>query len=121
MIIAIFLLAAPAYTQEMPSEIINAFKEGDSGKLAAFFHKNLEIDILNKSYVTSNKQAEQIIKKFFKEYPPKSFSVNFDGTRQGSKYGLGSLITETGSFRVNIYFMESRQKKTIYFLSIDKE
>jgi len=105
----------------MPSEITDAFRVGDAKVLATYFNDNLELKIIDKSYMTSDKQAERIIEKFFKEHPPTSFVVNFNATRQGSKYGLGSLLTEKGSFRVNIYFLDDSPDKKIYLLSIEKE
>mgnify|MGYP005857176367 CR=1 FL=1 len=107
--------------QEIPSEITDAFRVGDAKVLATFFHDNLELKIIDKSYISSDKQAERILEKFFKEHPPTSFVVNFNATRQGSKHGLGSLITEKGSFRVNIYFLDNSPDQKIYLLSIEKE
>jgi len=106
--------------QAVPGEIIDGFKKGDAKKIAAFFHDNLELQILDESHRTSKNQATRILQDFFKKYPPIDFKVNYEGTQQDSKYGLSTLVTKKDTFRINIYFMEGRAKKIIYSLSIEK-
>ncbi|MEX0987386.1 MAG: DUF4783 domain-containing protein [Bacteroidales bacterium] len=120
-LISILLLAGYAgITQVVSDKIIQAFESGDAKELATYFHNNLEMKILNKEQVASKNQATRIIQEFFKEYPPVSFKINYEGTQQDSKYGLGTLETGKGSFRINLYFMEGRTEKIIYYLSIEK-
>jgi hypothetical protein len=106
--------------QTVPKDIVDGFKKGDARKIAAYFHDNLEMQILDESHVTSKNQATRILQDFFKKYPPSDFQVNYEGTEQDSKYGHSTLTTRKGSFRVSIYFMEGKQGKTIYSLSIEK-
>lgn len=119
-IIVLFFIAHTGFSQLVPEGIINAFEKGNARELSQFFHDNLEIKLLDKEYVTSKNQASRIIQKFFEEYPPISFKLDFEGTKQDSKYSLGTLKSQKASFRVNLYFMEGKKDKIIYFLSIEK-
>jgi hypothetical protein len=117
----ILLVAAlNSNAQMVPKEIIKAFEEGNAKQLAAYFHNNLEMQILKEEYVTSKNQAVRIMQDFFKENPPLSFQLKYEGTKQDSKYGLGTLVTRKGTFNVNLYFLEGRKEKIIYSLTIEK-
>jgi len=109
-----------AYSQMVPESMVKAFANGDSKKIAEYFHDNLEMKILEDVHITSKNQATRILQVFFKDYPPTSFKVTYEGTKQDSKYGIGTLATKKGNFRVNLYFMEGRKEKIIYYLSIEK-
>lgn len=100
--------------------MVQAFGNGDAKKIAEYFHDNLEMKILEDVHITSKNQATRILQDFFKDYPPTSFKVTYEGTKQDSKYGIGTLSTKKGSFRINLYFMEGRKEKIIYYLSIEK-
>lgn len=104
----------------VPQGIVHAFEKGDAKALSAYFNDNIELKILKQEYITSKNQATRIMQEFFKENPPISFKVNYEGTKQDSKYGLGTLSTTKSSFSINIYFMEGKKEKIIYFLSIEK-
>lgn len=111
----------PVFSQAITDEIITAIEAGNSKQLSGYFHETIELKMFEEVYLVSKPQAERILEKFFEENKPGAFIVNFNGSRQGSKYGLGSLITGKGFFRINMYFMEKKKEKTIYFLSIEKE
>lgn len=111
----------PLGAQSVPDEMIVAMKSGDADKLAGFFHESLELTILDKDYVASKNQATRIMENFFKENPPTGFTVSFEGTKEKSKYAIGSLTTSRGNFRVNIFFMNKENKRLVYYMSIEKE
>ena len=116
------LVTSVSYAQMVPAGIVRAFEKGDAKELSEYFHTNLEIKLLDEKYVSSKNQATRIIQEFFKDYPPVSFKVDYyEGTRKDSKYGSGTLVSKkNNSFRVNLYFMEGKTEKIIYFLSIEK-
>jgi len=120
-ILIIFLVTSVSYAQMVPGGIVHAFEKGDAKDLSKYFHTNLEIKLLDKTYVSSKNQATRIIQEFFKKYPPVSFKVDYEDTKKDSKYGLGTLVSKkNNTFRVNLYFMEGKTEKIIYFLSIEK-
>ena len=77
--------------------------------------------ILEKDHVASKNQATRILESFFKENPPNGFTVSFEGTKEKSKYAIGSLTTADATFRVNLFFLNRENRRLIYYLSIEKE
>lgn len=114
------LFTTIGFSQMVPEGMVKAFEKGDAKTIAEFFHDNIEIHILDDVYITSKNQAIRILQNFFKEYAPVSFSINYEAKKEDSKYGLGTLVTKNGTFRINLYFLEGRKEKIIYYLSIEK-
>lgn len=107
--------------QTVPPDLAEAIGKGDANAISAWFHQSLELTILEEEYETSKIQASRILENFFKSHSPTDFTISFEGTKEQSKYAIGTLITKTGSFRVNIYFLTKEGKRLIYYLSIEKE
>jgi hypothetical protein len=112
---------APLSGQTVPRELAEAIAAGDAGRMADFFHESLEMTILEKDHMASKNQAVRIMESFFKENKPTGFTVSFEGTKEKSKYAIGSLATDKGAFRVNLFFLNKGDKRLIYYLSIEKE
>jgi len=89
--------------------------------MSAWFHQSLEMTILEEEYETSKNQASRILESFFKSHTPTAFTISFEGTKEKSKYAIGSLSTSNGNFRVNMFFLNKDGKRLIYYLSIEKE
>jgi len=91
-----------------------AIQTGNSKELAKYFDKTVEITIFEKEETYSKAQAEMVLKDFFTKNKPASFKIIHNGTSgQGSQYGIGTLITDKGSFRTYIYL---KQKGTSPFI-----
>lgn len=115
------LLLLPVMGQTVPVELAEAIGKGDAGKMSAYFHQSLEMSILEHDYETSRTQATRIMENFFKKHAPTHFKVSFEGTKEQSKYAIGTLTTKDGAFRVNLFFMNKEGARLIYYLSIEKE
>jgi len=124
-LITIFLLSSVVLIsgrgQTVPQELTEAIGKGNANKMAAFFHQSLEMTILEKDYMASKNQATRIMENFFKNNPPTSFTISFEGTKEKSKYAIGSLKTKEANFRVNMFFLNRQEERLIYYLSIEKE
>ncbi|MCF8346629.1 MAG: DUF4783 domain-containing protein [Bacteroidales bacterium] len=116
----LLLTAFTCFSQAVPDDITIALEKGNAKALAAYFHSNVEVTILDEVHVASKNQATRIIQDFFKKHPPVSFRINYEDQKKNAKYGFGTLTTKKGNFRVNLYFMEGRKEKIIYSLSIEK-
>lgn len=115
-------LALPLTAQQVPAELVKAFKDGDARVLSDYFHKSLEMTILEKDYVVSKEQASRIMEEFFKNNKPVDFVISFGGEKDDSHYSIGSLKTKDKSFRVNLFFIESADnRRLIYFMSIEAD
>lgn len=115
------LVLLPLIAQTIPSKLVKAIKEGDAASMAVFFHQSLEMTILENDYEISKNQATRIMENFFEEHKPTSFKISFEGTKEQSKYAIGTLTTSDESFRVNLFFMNKDDRRLIYYLSIEKE
>ena len=116
-----FLLLAPARSQTVPPGLVKAIGEGDAKKMSEFFHQSLEMTILREDYTVSKNQATRIMENFFEKNVPLEFSISFEGTKEQSKYAIGSLKTRQGSFRINLFFLQKGGNRLIYYMSIEKE
>lgn len=116
----LLLISLNGISQVVPKGIMEAFEKGNARQLSEYFHDNLEMQILKEDYVTSKNQATRIMQDFFKKNQPLTFRLEYEGTKQDSKYGLGTLVTRKGTFDVHLYFLDGRKEKIIYSLSIEK-
>ena len=107
--------------QTVPKDLLRAIGNGDASAMSAWFHQSLEMIILEEEYETSKNQASRILENFFKKHQPTGFSISFEGSKEESKYAIGTLTTANGNFRVNMFFLNKEGKRLIYYLSIEKE
>ncbi len=115
------MLLLPVLGQTVPAKLSEAIGKGDASRMSAYFHQSLEMTILENDYEASRNQATRIMESFFKKHPPSLFKVSFEGTKEQSKYAIGTLTTKDGAFRVNMFFLNKDGARLIYYLSIEKE
>jgi hypothetical protein len=115
------LVLPQVWGQTVPIELAEAIGQGNASAMSEYFHQSLEMSILEKDYKSSKVQATRIMESFFKKHGPTGFTVSFEGTKEQSKYAIGSLSTNDGTFRVNLFFINKDDKRLIYYLSIEKE
>jgi hypothetical protein len=121
-ILLLSIVALPQLlSQTVPSDLVNALSRGDAAAMSAWFHQSLEMSILEEDYETSKNQATRILESFFKSHKASGFNVSFEGTKEQSKYAIGTLSTSNGNFRVKLFFLDKEGKRLIYYLSIEKE
>lgn len=84
--------------------IASAIRSGDASSLAKYFEGNVEINIKDAQNSYSKSQAEVVLKNFFGSHSPKSFSIAHQGASpEGSKYFIGNLATNAGTYRTYVY------------------
>lgn len=115
------MVLIPVMGQTVPAELIEAIGKGDATRMSTHFHQSLEMTILEDEYECSKNQATRILENFFKSHKPNGFSISFEGSKEESKYAIGTLTTSNGSFRVNMFFLNKEGKRLVYYLSIEKE
>ncbi len=114
----IFLNQAKA---QVPDEIIQSLKTGNSKTLSAYFNQNVELVVLENDNVYSKAQAQQIVNKFFSSNPPESFSIIHQGGKEGAQYVIGNLVTGKGTYRVYFLLKKSEGKDYIHQLRIESQ
>ena len=109
-------------SNEILDKISLALKSGNSKELAKYFDNNIELTILRENGAYSKVQAEQVLKNFFSNNPPKSFKLIHKGSsNKGSQYGIGNLTTSKGTYRTYFYFKQKGEVFKIQELRIEEE
>jgi hypothetical protein len=105
------------------ADITRAISSGDADALGQHFDQTVEIAILDQDNIYNKAQAIGVIRQFFSQNTPRSFSQVHQGTSKGadSQYCIGNLNTASGTFRVYIYMKSVGGKHLIQELRFDKE
>lgn len=78
-----------------------ALKAGSAKELIKYCNNNVEIKIDGNSASYSLNQAEVVLKDFFLNSPPRSFTYVHQGSSpEGLQYSIGTYKMVTGSYRV---------------------
>ena len=120
LLIVCFVLTTTSYAQ-IPDQIVISIQTGNDASLAEFFNENVELVVQTHDDVYSKSQAQQIVAEFFKANKPKQFSIIHQGGKDGSRYAIGSLITNTGTFRVYFLLKNKDNNSYIHQLRIEKQ
>jgi hypothetical protein len=116
-----FIIFANQIKAQVPDEIIQSLKTGDSKTLSAYFNQNVELVVLENDNVYSKAQAQQIVNKFFSSNPPESFNIIHQGGKEGAQYVIGNLVTGKGTYRVYFLLKKSGGKEYIHQLRIESQ
>jgi opacity protein-like surface antigen len=113
-----FSAAADVY-----DDIATAIRAGNYKELAAYFNKNIEMNILSHEGNYTKNEAENILKDFFMKNPPKSFVILHQGnSKEGARYAIGSLVTTQGTnYRTYFFVKQGVGKSFIQELRFEKE
>ncbi len=115
-----FILTSVAFAQ-IPDGIVISIQSGNDAALAEFFNENVELVVQTHDDVYSKSQAQQIIAEFFKSNKPKKFSIIHQGGKEDAQYAIGSLTTNTGTFRVYFLMKNKNNSSLIHQLRIEKQ
>lgn len=106
---------------QIPDDIVVSIQNGDDVKLASYFNENVELVVQTHDDVYSKAQAQQIVAEFFKANKPKQFNIIHQGGKEGARYAIGSLTTNTGVFRVYFLLKTRNNNSYIHQLRIEKQ
>jgi hypothetical protein len=121
-ILCLAILAATFAVQaQIPDDIVVSIQNGDDVKLASYFNENVELVVQTHDDVYSKAQAQQIVAEFFKTNRPRQFSIIHQGGKEGARYAIGSLVTNTGVFRVYFLLKTRSDNSYIHQLRIEKQ
>ncbi|MCC6841108.1 MAG: DUF4783 domain-containing protein [Flavobacteriales bacterium] len=89
-------------------QVVAAIGTGNSAALARHLVANVDMSLPNASDYYSKAQAEQILRKFFEEHPPRGLTIVHEGAnRGGDSYYIGNLATAKGDFRVTFFLKKN--------------
>ncbi len=102
--------------------IAKYMQAGQYENLSAWFADNLELSVMDQTSNCSRNQAKLIMKQFFADYSPKSFTVVHKGGNTPMRFAVGNLVAGADKFRVIIYVrIADNGKSSIQQLRIDKQ
>lgn len=120
LLFSLFVVASVSFAQ-IPDEIVVSIQSGNDAGLAEFFNENVELVVQTHDDVYSKSQAQQIVAEFFKSNKPKQFTIVHQGGKDGARYAIGSLTTNTGTFRVYFLLKSKNSNSYIHQLRIEKQ
>src|SRR5690606_26059932 len=89
-------------------QVVAAIGSGNAAALGRHLVANVDMTLPSASDYYSKAQAEQILRKFFDEHPPKGLTIVHEGTnRTGDSYYIGNLPTQKGDFRVTFFLKKA--------------
>ena len=105
---------------EVPENVWNALKVGDSKEISKYFGNTVELTIIDKPAVYSKVQAEIILKEFFAKHTAVNFSLIRKNTQaEKSKYAIGSMNTSNGDFIVYFFIVQMNGMSYVQELKIE--
>jgi hypothetical protein len=106
MLVALCLLQYNVRGQVQVEEVSKALQKGDFPRVAAYFDKVVVLTINDEQSTYSKSQAEMVLKTFAGKHHPRNFQLQKKGTAPSDQsiWFIGELITDSGSFKVYIFF-----------------
>ena len=109
--VSVLLLSSLALQSNI-DEVIGALRSGNSAELSKYFDENVELTLPDKSDSYSKAQAQLIVKDFFGNNGVKGFDLKHKGDSPGGHFCIGTLQTNAGNFRTNV-FMKTKDGKEV--------
>ncbi|WP_225871318.1 DUF4783 domain-containing protein [Pedobacter cryotolerans] len=92
-----------AIQADIIDELAVEFRAGNAKEIGKHFASSVELIVIDQEDVYSKAQSEQILKDFFiKNSPLKSTIIHRISSNPNYRYGILSLNTKTGKFRVTV-------------------
>jgi hypothetical protein len=120
---AILLLPFMVSAQGDPAPITQALSRGDASVLTEYFDATLELAVLEEEGMYNKSQAGQLVRRFFAQHKPSSFTEVHQGASRSSdsQYIIGNLVTNNGTFRVYLYLSNQGGQLIIQECRFDRE
>lgn len=103
-------------------DLMQAMKSGQAGGVTKFFNSNVELTLLDNEGIYSKLQAEQMLKNFFVQHPPKTVYIQHRGSSaQGAKYAIAIYEATNGKFRTYIFMKDNGNGLQVNEFRIERE
>ncbi len=93
--------------------VISALRSGNSSELSKYFDDNVELTLPDKSDSYSKAQAQLIVKDFFGNNGVRGFELKHKGDSPGGHFCIGTLQTNAGNFRTNVFMKNKNGKEVV--------
>ena len=96
---------AKSSSDALINTISSSIRNGNANGVASHFANNVELLLPDNEGTYSKTQAEGMLRTFFSQNAPSSFTINHQGSsRDGSKYAIGTYVARDGK-RFRTYFL----------------
>ncbi|MBL6449709.1 DUF4783 domain-containing protein [Fulvivirga sp. 29W222] len=107
---------------EIINDVKEAIKTGSSKEIAKFLNQSVDVTLDGNMQSYSKTQAEYVLKDFFKNNPPSSFTIVHQGASKGGlPYAIGQYISKGDTYRVWVRIKDTGSKYLIHEISFIKE
>lgn len=109
----LMVLTSSVLLQSDSIPIINrCISKGDAAATSSFFCKIVEMKLLGEGGYCSKEQAGSMLEKFFKEYPPKMYTMQqCSSSTEITKYSIGTYVSGQTSYKV--YYVLKKENSTL--------
>lgn len=94
-------------------QIEQAIRRGEPAQIAAYCQDPVEIVIERKARMHARAQAQYVLRDFFQQNPPKSFSFLHKGRSENVFYAIGAYVTASGRWDVSVFGRMTRGRYQI--------
>ena len=109
-LIVILLCVSVSFRNDLPSELVQGFVNGDAKLISKHFNESIELIFTESSGVYGKTQAEQILRTFFVNNAPANGKFGYkplhNSGRENMHYFIGELHTGKGLYRVTIHMKD---------------
>jgi len=111
---------AVVLTKDIGPAVNAAIQRGNAKILANYFNTTIQLFVPGKNGTFGKSQAEFIMKDFFSQYPPSSFTINNQGSSSStSSYYIGTYVSGKKSFRTYYTIKKISGKEVIHVLKFE--
>ncbi len=104
------------------NEVKEAIKTGSSKEIAQYLHPQVDLTINGEMGNYSKTQAEFVLREFFKENPPSSFTIVHQGSSKGGlPYAIGQYLSNNQTYRVWMRIKNLDDRYLVHEISFIKE
>jgi hypothetical protein len=123
-VLSILILSLCSFQTKLDSfdNIAGAMRAGQVSGLTQFFSSSVELTLLDNEGIYSKQQAEQMLRTFFNQHPPKSVTIQHKGSSgQGAKYAIIIYEASNGKFRSYIFMKDNGKGMQVNEFKLERE
>lgn len=103
-------------------DILTQMRAANAKELVKYFSGSVELTLLDNEGIYSKQQAEQMLRNFFNQNPPKNLNIQHKGASgQGAKYAIATYESANGKFRTYLFLKDSGNGLLIHEFRIERE
>jgi hypothetical protein len=116
--LALTILFTAFVRQDGLEAVLSAMKTGNATALAVRLQDNIKLTLPDQTGTLPKSQAQTQLAKFFSANSVKGFELKHKGGAPGAAYAIGTLQTQQGDFRVNVFLTGKGSKELVRELRI---